>query len=187
VSVSSDGVTWDTVATGDGSSSETIIDFDEQTADYIKIEQLGSDNYYWWSIHELSVYFGDYDEESTFDSEKYHEDIVYIADIDEDDILKKPGNGWSDSYSVGDECYCETTYDHEIADIEVETSAGTMTVYEACTLIGPGPGSDDRPVYNDVQCGNGPANNAGDEDYCPGRVDLGKEGCVEIGPTWKIP
>lgn len=54
----------------------------------------------------------------------------------------------------------------------------------ALTSVGAGPGSTGRPIYNDVQCGNGPANDAGDEDYCPGRVDIGKEGCVQIGPTW---
>lgn len=184
VSVSSDGVTWTTVATGDGSDSQTVIEFDEQSASAIKIEQLGSDSHSWWSIYELDVSYGEVDPMSA-----YHEDIVYIADIDLEDILATPNDNWSDSYSVGDECYCETTYDHDIADIEVETSAGTMTVYEVCTLIGPGPGSEGRPVYNDVQCGNGPANSdsKGDEDYCPGRIDLGKAGCVQIGPTWKIP
>ena len=191
VSVSNDGNSWNTVKTGDGNGAETIIDFDDQVAGYIKIEQLGSTSRYWWSIHEVNVYFGDYEEEETTESTlpagKYHDDIVSIADIDDEDILRSPGNGWSDSYSVGDACYCETTYDHDISDIKAETSIGTMTVYEACTLLGPGPGSDGRPVYNDVQCGNGPANDAGDEDYCPGRVDLGKAGCVQIGPTWKFP
>jgi len=37
-------------------------------------------------------------------------------------------------------------------------------------------------IYNDINCGNGPANNAGDEDWCPGRVDLGADGCVVAGP-----
>ena len=192
VSVSSDGDAWDTIKTGTGNGAETIINFDEQSADYIKIEQLGSDSYYWWSIHEVNVYFGDFEDEEentepTLPPGQYHDDIVYIADIDINDIPRNPGNGWSDSYSVGDACYCETTYDHEIADVMAETTLGQMTVYEACNLIGDGPGSDGHPVYNDVQCGNGPANNAIDEAYCPGRVDLGKEGCVQIGPTWKMP
>jgi hypothetical protein len=43
-------------------------------------------------------------------------------------------------------------------------------------------------IYNDVQCGNGPENTAGDEDVgqCPGRVDLGKAGCNQIGPLWDL-
>ena len=118
--------------------------------------------------------------------DEFHPDIVRIADIPESDILQSPRNNWVDSYSVGDQCYCYTTFDHDVGDIIVDTSIGTITVRDACEAIGPGPGIDGRPRYNDVQCGNGPANDAGDEDYCPGRVDLGKTGCVQIGPTWKF-
>jgi len=42
------------------------------------------------------------------------------------------------------------------------------------------------PIYNDIQCGNGPANDAADEAGCPGRVDLGSEGCDEIGPGFDM-
>lgn len=115
----------------------------------------------------------------------FHPDIIKVLDADIDDIPRNPGgDSWKDSYSVGDQCYCDTTFDHDIGDILVDTSVGEITVREACELVGPGPGSSGRPIYNDVQCGNGPANDAGDEDYCPGRVDIGKEGCVQIGPTW---
>jgi hypothetical protein len=61
-----------------------------------------------------------------------------------------------------------------------------MTVREVCELLGPGPGRADRPVYNDVQCGNGPPNDHGDEVPCPGRVDHGQEGCGYIGPKWNF-
>ncbi|MEM9983890.1 MAG: carbohydrate-binding protein, partial [Bacteroidota bacterium] len=40
------------------------------------------------------------------------------------------------------------------------------------------------PAYNDIQCGNGPFNNAADESGCPGRVDQGSAGCNVIGVTW---
>jgi hypothetical protein len=40
--------------------------------------------------------------------------------------------------------------------------------------------------YNDVQCGNGPANDAGDEDTCPGRIEYGAVGCKYIGPKWNF-
>jgi hypothetical protein len=29
--------------------------------------------------------------------------------------------GWGDSYSVGNTCYCDTTYDHDIDEIIVST------------------------------------------------------------------
>jgi len=116
-----------------------------------------------------------------------HPDIVRIADIPLEDILKTPQANWKDSYSVGDACYCDSTFDHNVGGLLVNTNQGTMTVREACDILGAGPGSAGRPTYNDVQCGNGPANDAGDEDYCPGRVDIGKAGCTHIGPTWKLP
>jgi Malectin domain len=94
--------------------------------------------------------------------------------------------GWADSYSVGNSCYCKTNFDHNIDVIVVSTPFGNMTVKQVCTLLGPGPGWDGRPRYNDIQCGNGPPNNAGDEDTCPGRVEYGKEGCKYIGPKWNF-
>ena len=97
-----------------------------------------------------------------------------------------PGPLWKDSYSVNGQCYCDTTYDHEAADIVVETPAGNRTVKQICETIGPGPGAGDNPAYNDVQCGNGPPNNAIDEVLCPGRVDMGADGCQIIGPTWNL-
>ena len=97
-----------------------------------------------------------------------------------------PGVNWKDSYSVGNQCYCDTTYDHETADIIVATAQGNRTVRQICERIGPGPGADGNPIYNDVQCGHGPPNNAIDEVLCPGRVDSGKEGCQVKGPTWNL-
>jgi hypothetical protein len=93
---------------------------------------------------------------------------------------------WADSYSVDGRCYCASSFDHNIADIMVDTPAGPRTVFEVCEAIGPGPGIEGNPVYNDIQCGNGPANDAGDEDWCPGRVDEGEVGCCTAGPTWDL-
>ena len=65
-----------------------------------------------------------------------------------------------------------------------------MTARQACARAGNGPesiGDEKRLYYNDIQCGNGPANDAGDEDWCPGRVDLGtnnKSGCNDKGPKF---
>ncbi len=118
-----------------------------------------------------------------------HPDIVEIRDVPG----RRPGGrSWADSYSVGSRCYCESTFDHSIGPIMVDTPVGRRTVRQVCDAIGPGPGSrgtggePDRPLYNDIQCGNGPANDAGDEDDCPGRVDIGREGCGHIGPRWDL-
>ena len=99
-----------------------------------------------------------------------------------------PGPNWGDSVSDGDQCYCDTTYDHGIGAVEVETPAGIRTVRQICERIGPPPDKPGLPVYNDIQCGNGPPNDAGDEDpdVCPGRVDQGSDGCFVIGPTWNL-
>jgi hypothetical protein len=102
------------------------------------------------------------------------------------DVQRSPGNNWSDSYSVNGKCYCDSTFDHNIGDITVQTPDGQKTVRQVCDAIGPGPGAGNNPVYNDIQCGNGPANDAGDEDWCPGRVDQGQSGCCTAGPTWDL-
>ncbi|MBV8886477.1 MAG: discoidin domain-containing protein, partial [Chroococcidiopsidaceae cyanobacterium CP_BM_RX_35] len=57
VYVSNDGANWgNPIASGSGSSAVTTITFPTQSARYIKIAQTGSDSYWWWSIHELTVY-----------------------------------------------------------------------------------------------------------------------------------
>jgi hypothetical protein len=101
---------------------------------------------------------------------------------------------WYDSYSVGKSCYCESTFDHGIGSIQVKTplpNSPNMTVRQVCDLLGPGPGSTNRPKYNDIQCGNGPPYNstptrASDEIPCPGRTEYGQTGCIYIGPKWNF-
>jgi hypothetical protein len=102
--------------------------------------------------------------------EDIHPDIVAVIDVVGG--VTPNGRSWADSYSFGNKCYCATTFDHDIADVLVETPQGWMTIRQACELLGPGPGIEGRPVYNDIQCGNGPPNNAGDEHVCPGRTDV---------------
>ena len=100
-----------------------------------------------------------------------------------------PKPGWHDSYSIGGKCYCDTTFDHNIGGVIIPGTGG-MTARQACARAGNGPesiGDEKRLYYNDIQCGNGPANDAGDEDWCPGRVDLGtnnKSGCNDKGPKF---
>ena len=110
-----------------------------------------------------------------------------LDDCSLDDVQGKPGGmSWADSYSVDGRCYCATSFDHNIGGVMVDTPAGPRTVMEVCEAIAPGPGVGDNPVYNDVQCGNGPPNDAGDEDWCPGRVDEGEAGCCIAGPLWDL-
>lgn len=112
-----------------------------------------------------------------------HPDIVRVIEV----AGRNPGgDSWKDSYSVGNQCYCATTFDHGIGTVVVDTPAGPKTVREVCEKLGPGPGPQGRPIYNDIQCGNGPANDAGDETDCPGRVDIGRDGCGHVGPRWDL-
>jgi len=102
-----------------------------------------------------------------------------------------PRLSWQDSYAVDGVCYCNSNFDHGIANTRVSTPIGQRTVRQVCDditdALGTGRNSGRIP-YNDVQCGNGPANNAGDEDQnrCPGRVDIGSRGCDDIGPGWDL-
>ena len=101
----------------------------------------------------------------------------------------EPSVSWADSYSADGVCYAATTGDHGAHELLVATPAGRVTVREALAMIEPGPGiSRADALYNDVRCGRGPANDAGDEDrdQCPGRVDLGRAGCATIGPDWRF-
>lgn len=110
------------------------------------------------------------------------------------------GSNWGDSYSVDGKCYCASSYDHGIGEYTVSTPAGTKTVIEVCEAIGAGPGIGSNPIYNTVQCGHDPAHDdkgnflytdgvdryVADEIECPGRVDIGPEGCDDIGPMWDL-
>lgn len=94
--------------------------------------------------------------------------------------------GWADSYSEGGRCYCQTTFDHNIGGVIIPGTGG-LNARVACAKAGQGPNTGPRAFYNDIQCGNGPPNDAGDEGPCPGRVDLGngnRSGCNEKGPKF---
>ena len=121
------------------------------------------------------------------DGEACTDDCLHeLPNCDLADVEREPGSGWADSYSVNGKCYCDSTFDHGIGEVMVDTPDGKKTVREVCEAIGPGPGAEGNPVYNDIQCGHGPPNNAGDEDWCPGRVDQGKSGCCTAGPRWDL-
>lgn len=97
---------------------------------------------------------------------------------------------WQDSYAVDGKCYCNSSnYDHGLSSKDADTPIGRRNVVDICedikSVLGSGPTSGRIP-YNDIQCGNGPANDADDETYCPGRVDIGEAGCFQIGPKWDL-
>jgi len=101
-----------------------------------------------------------------------------------------PRPNWKDSYSVGGRCYCDSNgFDHGLDRKSAPTPIGTLNVVQICEdiedALGTGPGNGRIP-YNDIQCGNGPANDAADEAGCPGRVDIGSAGCNVIGPKWDL-
>eukprot|EP00903_Cladosiphon_okamuranus_P018817 g17308.t1 len=81
-----------------------------------------------------------------------------------------------------------STFDRGIGEVEVPTSLGIMKISDLYQLMGGGPGAEGRPLYNDIQCGNGPtkARNEADEVNCPGLVEYGIEGCGQIGPKWDL-
>ena len=57
VSVSDDGESWsDPVVEGDGTQSITCIALPCQDTRFIKIEQTGAHEKYWWSIADLRIY-----------------------------------------------------------------------------------------------------------------------------------
>jgi len=111
-----------------------------------------------------------------------------------------PGSNWSDSYSANGLCWCETTYDHDLDDITkvwFVINGERRNIRDICEELENHPSFRNKQnsdlVYNDIQCGNGPANTAKDETYCPGRVGISStdyddlnEACQTKGPTWDL-
>lgn len=92
-----------------------------------------------------------------------------------------PAVSWADSYMDSEGlCWIRSTFDHSAGDLQVTVASGrTITVRQARDELGAGPGQHGDLAFNDVQCGHGPANSAGDEDInqCPGLVTRGSAGC----------
>ena len=103
------------------------------------------------------------------------------------------GVNWMDSYMANGKCFIESNLSYKIRDVRISTSIGNITVAKANEYLRSDPDFRLRergdPIYNDVQCGNGPAIDTGEEDNiggCPGRVDLGRAGCAVVGPEWNF-
>ena len=108
--------------------------------------------------------------------------------------LTEPKVEWANSYLVNGRCFIDSSLKNGVGDMQVDIGEhGTKSVMEIEAILKSQPNYQkrrpDSPIYNDIQCGNGPASNDEHEYYdggCPGRVDLGILGCTNIGPTWKF-
>ena len=131
-------------------------------------------------------------EEKQEEAEKNNRGIIERT-IDGDYSRWKPASGWKDSYQANGFCWCNTTYDHNLDEIDKVSyviNGKKRNIRDICEELTNHPDyvaySNGMPPYNDIQCGNGPANTASDERGCPGRTDMGQEGCGIIGPNWDI-
>lgn len=102
-----------------------------------------------------------------------------------------PSAGWRDSYQANGLCWCDSSnFDHGLDSKTVTINGTAYSVEDICDELQNHPLFRARqtgdPVYNDIQCGNGPFNDAPDEPGCPGRVDLGSGGCSELGAAWDM-
>lgn len=104
------------------------------------------------------------------------------------------GAGWADSYQSNGLCWCKSSFDHGLDDGSVTfvINGEKRYINEICDELKNHPDfesyANGDALYNDIQCGNGPANNHDiyDETYCPGLVTEGNEGCTVTGPTWDL-
>lgn len=100
---------------------------------------------------------------------------------------------WTDSYKANGLCWCKTTFDHDLDNINkvwFVINGVRRNIRDICDELKKHPQyrnyrNGDNP-YNDIQCGNGPANTAPDEAGCPGRTDIGPGGCQQKGPRWAV-
>ena len=99
--------------------------------------------------------------------------------------------GWTDSHEANGFCWCNTTnFDHNLDEKSIVINGVEVNIVVVCEELEKHPlyraYQDGDAPYNDIQCGNGPPNDAADEVGCPGRTDLGPDGCDQIGPTFDI-
>lgn len=88
------------------------------------------------------------------------------------------GISWADSFSYQNRCYIHSTFDHGAGDLLI----GGQRARDIARIQNTPNTNLADAFYNDINCGNGPPNTAGDEHWCPGRVDLGTSGCRIAGP-----
>jgi len=105
--------------------------------------------------------------------------VFRMLDLPISGVLRTPTANYADSYSYMNKCYISSGFDHGAGDLTI----GGVNARTIAANQNPPVGIDQADaIYNDINCGNGPANTAGDEDWCPGRVDSGITGCLIAGP-----
>ncbi|MFD2563415.1 Ig-like domain-containing protein [Aquimarina rubra] len=102
-----------------------------------------------------------------------------------------PRPGWKDSFEANGFCWCDSSnFDHNLGSKTLSINGTDYNIKDVCDELKKHPlhrnFRDGDPPYNDIQCGNGPVNDAPDEAGCPGRVDLGPAGCNQIGPRFDM-
>ena len=169
------------------STNNTCIEsFDVENTEVIQVSQQALLSYTMRAFHFalfMIVLIASEAQQDNFLPRGLHPDIQYDIPVKG---TNPGGMAWANSYSVGDQCYCLSELKSGIDKYPIETPLGWMTVKDACAMLGQGPGVVGNPVYNDVQCGNGPPGNETNENICPGRVDVGRRGCGQIGPKWNF-
>ena len=101
---------------------------------------------------------------------------------------------WQGSYSANGQCFCSGEVPATLASKIVPTPIGGQTIKQVCAKVGEGPelqkqaGLFNHPVYEDLQCGNGPhaASSQKRDAACIGSLDGGFDSCVPIGPEWDL-
>ncbi len=105
---------------------------------------------------------------------------------------------WNGSYSANGQCFCVGEVAASISSNIVPTPIGGQTVVQVCDRIGAGPGLSktgglfNHPVYEDMQCGNGPFPTGIDEVAlnCAGSLDGNaspeSESCQPVGSNWDL-
>jgi hypothetical protein len=93
VSLSSDGVQWTEVVRTPQNDRPLNIEFSAQPARYIRIEQIGSDPFYWWSIHGVSVRSSQYTPRITASAS--HNNVLSGADNLAQALDGRPETRWS--------------------------------------------------------------------------------------------
>ncbi len=120
---------------------------------------------------------------------------AFAQSLDPGYDINPGGAGWADSYQANNLCWCSTTFDHGLNDINVTSfviNGEKRNIEDICDELKNHPSfralASGDPLYNDIQCGNGPANAdyRNDETYCPGIVTNGNAGCSVTGPTWDL-
>ncbi|GAB4544716.1 MAG: hypothetical protein Kow0063_38530 [Anaerolineae bacterium] len=93
VSLSSDGVQWTEVVRTPHNERPLDINFNPQPARYIRVEQTGSDPFYWWSIHGITVRSGPYTPPITASAS--HDNLLAGADNLAQALDGRPETRWS--------------------------------------------------------------------------------------------